>query len=237
MSCDPVGQAEAQDMNLQAHLEAKPSSDRRSHPRKTLRLLTEARSGTNGTVDVLILDLSSSGMLVQADAPLEQGEVIEVELPETGVCEARVVWSSSKFFGCSFITPLPPGAVSAALLKGLPSDAAAAPGEGEPATTRGGLGRRLAVLRGEGGWSIEEIAARIGVSRQAVWYWETGQRLPRSAQLQRIAAALEVPEFVLRAEAGDRAPVATAAMVEEFRDRLAARLGCDKAGIAISISL
>jgi DNA-binding XRE family transcriptional regulator len=114
-------------------------------------------------------------MLLQSDAPLEQGERIKIQLPLTGVCEARIVWASGKLFGCSFEPPISSAAVSAALLKGLP---AATRDRGAPSVD---FAHRLASLRSERGWSIEELAERLGVSRQAVWYWETSQRLPRPA--------------------------------------------------------
>ena len=124
----------ASHMSLQAHLESKRQSrDRRSQSRKKLRLLTGARSARSGAVNVLILDISTTGMLVQADLPLEQGEAIEIQLPGTHVCLAKVEWTNGRFFGCSFKTPIPQGAVSAARLKGLPGDSAgpAAPGPPE----------------------------------------------------------------------------------------------------------
>ena len=69
-------------MALQAHLDLKRHPrDGRAQARRKLRLLTEARSARGGAVDVLILDISTTGLLVQADLPLEQDETIEIELP------------------------------------------------------------------------------------------------------------------------------------------------------------
>ena len=46
----------------------------------------------------------------------------------------------------------------------------------------------MAALRAGRGLSVEQLADRLGVSRQALWYWETGQRMPRARMLARIAA-------------------------------------------------
>jgi transcriptional regulator with XRE-family HTH domain len=222
-------------MTLQAHLESKRQSpDRRSRARKKLRLLTEARSSRSGAANVLILDVSTTGLLVQADATLEQGETIEIQMPGSGVRLARIEWSGGKFFGCSFETPIPQGEVSAALLKGLPGDAES-PEEAPPSAAAVDFGSRLASLRRERSWSIEDLAARLGVSRQAVWYWETGQRVPRPRLVKRVAEAFAVSEHALLAQQGSPEQAGSTTIIEEFRDRIAARIGCDVAKITVSI--
>jgi len=233
--------AETQDMTLQAQLESmRQSPDGRLQPRKKLRLLTEARSSHSGAVDVLILDISPTGMLVQSDLPLEQGETIEIELPRAGVRQAEIVWSSDKFFGCSFATPIASAAVSAALLKGLPGETVA-PATPGPSAPTAAFGKRLASLRGERGWSIEEVAVQLGVSRQAVWYWETGKRLPRARLVKRVAELFGVPQRTLLARQDMPEPIDPVGMadavgiIEDFRRRIAARLGFEKDKITISI--
>jgi transcriptional regulator with XRE-family HTH domain len=222
-------------MTLQAHFGSKPQSpDRRSQPRKKLRLLTEARSVRSGTAAVFILDISTTGILVQADLPLEQGEVIEIQLPGTGVHQARIVWSGGKFFGCSFEIPITSGALSAALLKGLPGDSAA-PEASMTSAPSADFGHRLASLRGERGWSIEDLAARLGVSRQAVWYWETGQRQPRPRLFKRVAEIFEVSVDALLSRASGYEAADAVSIIEEFRNRIADRMGCDTDQITISI--
>ena len=224
-------------MALQAHLDLKRHPrDGRSQARRKLRLLTEARSARGGAVDVLILDISTTGLLVQADLPLEQDETIEIELPGTGLHVARIVWSGDRFFGCAFEAPIPPAAVSAALLKGLPGNSGTSDKAAGPLPPPD-FGRRLASLRNERGWSIEEVAAHLGVSRQAVWYWETGQRVPRQRLFKRVAEIFEVPPEALKAEAVNPQPAEAISLIEELRARIAARIGCDKEKITISIQL
>lgn len=37
---------------------------------------------------------------------------------------------------------------------------------------------KLQTLRVSAGWSRQFVADRLGVSRQAVWLWETGRQVP-----------------------------------------------------------
>ncbi len=54
------------------------------------------------------------------------------------------------------------------------------------------IGRRICGVRKERGWTQDELAAAVGVSRSAVAQWETGRSGQLSANLSRIAGALEV---------------------------------------------
>ena len=54
------------------------------------------------------------------------------------------------------------------------------------------LGNRLATLRKEKGISQEELASQLGVSRQAVSKWETGESEPETANLVALAKIYNV---------------------------------------------
>ena len=75
-------------------------------------------------VEVVIHDLSSTGILIQTNAGASQR--LEIELPELGATVARIVWSSGDYFGCQFEKPIPKAALSAAVLRN-PFEPAAAP--------------------------------------------------------------------------------------------------------------
>ena len=51
---------------------------------------------------------------------LKIGEKFDIILPECGATEVGVVWATESFYGCEFVTPISPGAVSAALLSAPP---------------------------------------------------------------------------------------------------------------------
>jgi hypothetical protein len=90
------------------------SDNRRYAPRRALRLgATLSDSG----VEVLIHDLSPTGLLIETGQSLTQGETLFVDLPERGPTAASVAWSSGRFYGCAFELSIPAAAVSAALLR------------------------------------------------------------------------------------------------------------------------
>lgn len=80
-------------------------------------------------MEVVIHDLSPTGMLLETPQDLCSGETLFVDLPERGPTAASVVWSSGHFHGCSFEQSIPSATISAALLRspamapGDPADA------------------------------------------------------------------------------------------------------------------
>lgn len=54
-----------------------------------------------------------------------------------------------------------------------------------------GIGAIVAEARRQRGWTQEELAARLGVSAQAVSKWETDQSMPDVGMLRPLAEALE----------------------------------------------
>ena len=55
------------------------------------------------------------------------------------------------------------------------------------------LGEQLKELRARSGFSQEQVAERVGVSRQAVTKWETGRTIPTSENLAALAELYQVP--------------------------------------------
>ena len=105
-------------MSLRANLETEPQAvERRSAPRRKLRLQAEGASSSAGDSLVVIHDISEEGLLLESSVPLAEGEILEVLIPEAGTAQARVSWTSGHFYGCKFIEPISTAAVSAALLR------------------------------------------------------------------------------------------------------------------------
>lgn len=90
------------------------SENRRYTSRRTLRLKSAV---SDSGIEVLIHDLSLTGMLVETQQDLGSGETIFVDLPERGPTSASVVWSSGHFHGCVFEQSIAAATVSAALLR------------------------------------------------------------------------------------------------------------------------
>ena len=101
-------------MTIQARLETFEDANRRASPRRRLRL---GSTLTGAGHEVVIHDLSSTGVLLQTSAELGAFDNFEIELPEVGATHAYVVWTSSDFFGCEFAKPIPRAALSAAQLR------------------------------------------------------------------------------------------------------------------------
>lgn len=49
-----------------------------------------------------------------------------------------------------------------------------------------GIAARLVALRERMGWSQDELAHAVGVSKSAVSLWESGKRFPRAVMVVRI---------------------------------------------------
>ena len=102
------------------------SENRRYAPRRALRLKSAV---SDRGIEVVIHDLSPTGLLLETSQPLISGETLFVDLPERGPTAASVVWSSGNFHGCAFEQSIPSAAISAALLR----SPASVPAEGADA--------------------------------------------------------------------------------------------------------
>ena len=73
------------------------------------------------------------------------------------------------------------------------------------------LAEKIAQLRKQNGWSQEELANRLQVSRQAVSKWEGGASIPDLDKILKLSALFEVTtDYLLKdtLEAPDAAPAA-----------------------------
>lgn len=108
-------------MTISAQLEPRLHlENRRYAPRRSLRI-GSALDGFDE--EVVIHDLSTTGLLLETSGDLTDGERLLVDLPERGPTPATVMWSKGRFFGCRFDDGISAYAVSAALLKSSPASA------------------------------------------------------------------------------------------------------------------
>ena len=64
------------------------------------------------------------------------------------------------------------------------------------------LSEKIFNCRKKAGWSQEELASRLGVSRQAVSKWETGEAEPELGKLRLLAQVFDVSiDWLLSEEA------------------------------------
>ena len=72
-----------------------------------------------------------------------------------------------------------------------PADAVPPPISISTETSPAEIGARIRVARAERGWTQDQLAGAVGVSRSAVAQWETGRAGQITGNLTRIAAVLE----------------------------------------------
>jgi hypothetical protein len=102
-------------MSVLAHIEpSQHLGSRRYAARRSLKLGSVL---TDSGEEIVIHDLSLTGLLIETSEVLSNGDTLLVDIPERGPTPATVVWSSGRYFGCEFQLSIPAAAVSAALLQ------------------------------------------------------------------------------------------------------------------------
>lgn len=175
-------------------------------PRRKLRLEARGALPSGASTEILVHDISTTGLLLESPVPLMIGERISIELPHAGVTWARVVWTSARLYGCEFHTPISPAALSAAALRsavGQPVEIAPSrPTAPRPPAPDGSFGARLQRLRKERGISQSHVADRLGVSKPTVWAWEHDKARPVDERIGDLAQVLGVEKGELLATQG-----------------------------------
>ena len=82
------------------------------------------------------------------------------------------------------------------------------------------LSEKILYSRKRAGLSQEALADMVGVSRQAVSKWETGEALPETAKLAALGAALGVSLDWLLSDAEPEEPEEEPARPEDWTDKL-----------------
>jgi transcriptional regulator with XRE-family HTH domain len=203
-------------------------------PRRTLRLEAQGELASGAAAGVLVHNISATGLLLETDAALAVGEVLEVDLPQAGATRTTVVWTSDRLFGCRFDAPISPGALSAAQLRGAVGGEIAIEPRGRAAAAGEGFSARLQRLRKERGLSLGQIAARLGVSKPTVWAWEKGKARPTRARLEALAELFEIPAAQLQT---GRDASALPELLARSREQIAEAVGAAPEQVKILIEL
>lgn len=230
-------------MALAAQFDDLPADSRQARaPRRLLRMEATGMLPTGERAEVLVHNVSATGLLLECGTDLEVGETIEVELPQAGPVAAEIVWTSAALFGCRFDEPLSDAILSAAQLRGV-TGVGVGLGAGDSlagADLLGlhlpnmGLPSLLRELRRERGMTLGQLATRLGVSKPTVWAWEQGKSRPVPERIDAIAAALDVAPEVLLPE---RAVQGLPALLARCREQIAEAVGADPDSIRISVDL
>jgi len=174
------------------------SDSKRGTARHQVRLRISGAPAMGDVSDVLIHNLSTSGLLLESAVHLAIGDRLVMDLPEAPGKTAKVTWAGGQLFGCAFDNPLSAAAISAAQLRSkpmIPLEQLRDDGtrEGDKASVEA-FGTRLKRLRKEKGLTLVELARRMNVSRPTIWAWEASKSTPRPSKSKDLPKALGVTE-------------------------------------------
>ena len=149
-----------------ARLEPDDLWNRRYTSRRRLNLGAAGSTHSASDVDVVVHDLSVTGLLIEAPIDLSIGDRFTLELPGPGAVEAVVMWKSGQYFGCEFVRPIPNAALSAAALRSEPtprlSDAACTSCRRSPLVRPKRAGRRTAVATRQAADPARPVPCGVG---------------------------------------------------------------------------
>lgn len=180
-------------MAIAAQLDEIPEAARKPRePRLTLRLEAPSATASGTATQVLVHNISATGLLLESEAPLALDERIAIDLPQAGATWAKVIWVSDRFVGCQFDAALSSAALSAAQLRSAVGQRMDLPWPSEGLRDEA-FGVRLRRLRKERKLTLSQIADQLGVSKPTVWAWEQGKARPVEGRIEALADALGVP--------------------------------------------
>ncbi len=201
--------------------------------RRQLRLPLHGSKATGAEIEALVHNISATGMLVESTAPLEIGEVIEVNLPHSGKTATKVIWTSGGLAGCQFEMPISPATLSAAQLRSVVGPDAHAL-EDQPAPVSESFGVRLQRLRTTKELTQGQLAMQLGVSEPSISAWELDKARPKAGRVEALAVALgvEVSELLGFDEAENLND-----LVAKAKAQIAKAAGVDPAKIKFTIEI
>lgn len=80
----------------------------RTAERRSTDAPSTMRADNGAPVDVVVLDISRSGVRIATEAPLQIGQEITIGLAGAGVTRAYVAWARGGEYGCAFERPIEP---------------------------------------------------------------------------------------------------------------------------------
>ena len=207
---------------------------KRRNARRNLRLQTQGVSTASGAAEVLVHNISASGLLLESQVALAPGEEIAIDLPHAGTTAARVIWASGRLYGCEFDVALSAGALSAVELRSTVSRDIASPDKQPASPPAEDFGHRLKQLRKAKGLTQAQMASQLGVSMPAICAWETGKARPRDSRMKALANALGIPMSELF---GPDVPEMLEDLLARSREQIARVVGTTPDKIRIMIEI
>ena len=105
-------------MRMFAHvMNSEENVNRRRTARRSLVLDAVAHKDEEGTSEIVIHNLSQTGLLMETSASFDVGEIFYLHLPEVGATPAQVRREENGRYGCEFLAPVGKVVLSAAILR------------------------------------------------------------------------------------------------------------------------
>ncbi|WP_294394444.1 PilZ domain-containing protein [uncultured Sphingomonas sp.] len=92
-------------------------NDPRGARRRSTRAASTIRITGAGPIDVMVLDVSSTGVRILTPEPLDIGQEISIGLAGAGLTRAFVAWAEGEQYGCAFEAPIAQDVASRAFSK------------------------------------------------------------------------------------------------------------------------
>lgn len=211
------------------------------------RLVLQLRTGVGQAgkaFDAEIMNISTGGMLVKTSSDIAHDDPIQVVLPKSGAVGATVIWSTEDLYGCSFDNP-----ISEEELESVREAARfSSPFRHAYGVDHETLGARIKHLRIASGYTMVELAQKVGVSKPTLWKWEGDQVRPRHETMGILAKELGIGELELvygaprlgeaaaSLEEDDTQHGSLADIVRASRKRIAEAAGVDEVSVDIHIN-
>jgi putative transcriptional regulator len=80
--------------------------------------------------------------------------------------------------------------------------------------------RTIRALRQERGWTQFELAIKVNVQPQTVYFWESGRRTPQVAQMRKLAQVFELSSDEILLESVPTVPQVSSQAIAEERSRV-----------------
>ncbi len=80
--------------------------------------------------------------------------------------------------------------------------------------------RTIRALRQERGWTQFELAIKVNVQPQAVYFWESGRRTPQVAQMRKLAQVFELSSDEILLKSVPTVPQVSSQAIAEERSRV-----------------
>jgi hypothetical protein len=144
----------------------------RRAPRRPIESASTVRTGASGPIDVLVRNLSETGVKIRTPASLVIGQEISIGLAGAGSTRAFVVWRNDDHYGCVFDAPI--GAETAA--QAFSSSPVVRLGQLADPDVEHGAADLRAIYRQHRFWHIPAdallaVAATLSACTYLIWYW------------------------------------------------------------------